>query len=101
MTDAEMRALLIDCLTVWGIPASVLAGDTGLQIAAQDGIYVLHRAAPEMRPARWLLQTPARQAANRPPRAAPSIVALLTALRNALGADGGNRLRIGIGAPGS
>ena len=42
--------------------------------------------APDMRPVRWLLQR-RRRAANRPPRAAPSIVALLAALRNALGAE--------------
>jgi hypothetical protein len=52
-----------------------------------------------MRPVRWLLHTPERRASNRPPRAAPSIVALLTALRNALGAESGNRLRIGASAP--
>jgi hypothetical protein len=99
MTNAELRALLIDCLTLWDVCARVTADDNALTIAAPDGPYTLHRAAPDMRPARWLLQTPARAAANRPPRAAPSIVALLTALRNALGAEGGNRLRIGMGAP--
>jgi len=51
-----------------------------------------------MRPMRWLLQTPERRAADRPPRAAPSIVAVLTALRHALGAEGGNKLRIGAAA---
>ncbi len=58
----------------------------------------MQRAPVDMRPVRWLLQTPERRAANRPPRAAPSIVAVLTALRNALGAEGGNRLRIGAAA---
>jgi hypothetical protein len=98
-TDAELRALLIDCLTLWDVRARVEAHDNALTISAPDGAYTLQRAAPDMRPARWLLQTPARAAANRPPRAAPSIVALLAALRNALGAEGGNRLRIGMGAP--
>jgi hypothetical protein len=99
MTNAELRALLIDCLAVWEIRASVVVTDTGIQIAGHDGIYTLQRAAPDMRPARWFLQTPARATGHRPPRATPSIVALLTALRNALGAEGGNRLRIGMGAP--
>jgi hypothetical protein len=49
----------------------------------------------DMRPIRWLLQTPERRAADRPPRAVPSIVALLAALRNALGGDAGSTLRIG------
>jgi hypothetical protein len=99
MTNAELRALLIDCLTLWDVRARLDADDTTVTIAAPDGAYIVEPAAPDQRPARWFLQTPARRAANRPPRAAPSIGALLTALRNALGAEGGNRLRIGMGAP--
>jgi hypothetical protein len=99
MTDAELRALLIDCLALWDVRGRVTANDSGVAISTDDGDYLLERAASDLRPTRWLLQTPARRAANRPPRAAPSIVALLTALRNALGAEGGNRLRIGMGAP--
>jgi hypothetical protein len=95
MTDAELRALLIDCLALWDVRARVDASDNALTIAASDGAYSVQRAAADMRPARWLLQTPARAAANRPPRALPSIVALLSALRNALGAASANRLRIG------
>jgi hypothetical protein len=99
VTDAELRALLIDCLALWGARERVVVSDDGATITTDDGDYLLQRAAPNMRPARWLLQTPARRTANRPPRAALSIVALLTTLRNALGAEGGNRLRIGMGAP--
>jgi hypothetical protein len=101
MTDAELRVLLIDCLVLWDVRARVAMDGDALTIDAPDGAYTLQRAAPDMRPARWLLQTPARTAVNRPPRATPSIVALLAALRNALGAEGGNRLRIGMGAPAS
>ncbi len=68
---------------------------TEIAIDTQAGQYTLHRAAPDLRPARWLLQTPIRAAAGRPPRVAPSIVAALSALRNALGAAGGATLRIG------
>jgi hypothetical protein len=99
MTDAELRALLIDCLALWGVRGRVAASDSGVAINTDDGVYMLQRADPDMHPARWLLQTPARRIAKRPPRAAPSIVALLAALRNALGAEGGNRLRIGMRAP--
>jgi hypothetical protein len=99
MTNAELRALLIDCLTLWDVRARVTADDDLLTITTTDGAYIVQSAAPDGRPARWFLQTPPRRAANRPPRAAPSIGALLTALRNALGAEGGNRLRIGMGAP--
>jgi hypothetical protein len=77
----------------------VAAQDDGIAVTAADGLYLVQRAPADLRPARWFLQTPSRRAAHRPPRAAPSIVALLGALRNALGAEGGNRLRIGMGAP--
>ena len=66
-----------------------------MEIAAKPGTFLVQRAPTDMRPVRWLLQSPERAAANRPPRALPSIVALLSALRNALGAESANRLRIG------
>jgi hypothetical protein len=95
MTDAELRLLLRDCLALWDVPGRVTAAADGMTIETEDGRYVLQRAAPDMRPVRWLLQTPVRAAAGRQPRAAPSIVAALSALRNALGAAGGAGLRIG------
>ena len=97
MTDAELRGLLRDCLVLWDVAAKVTATDAGMEIDAPDGRFVLQRAAPDLRPVRWLLQTPARAAAGRPPRAAPSIVAALSALRSALGVAGGSGLRIGAG----
>ena len=96
MTDAELRVLLRDCLILWDVDGKVTAGDKGMAIDTPDGQYTLQRAAPDMRPVRWLLQTPVRAAAGRPPRATPSIVAALSALRNALGAAGGTNLRIGV-----
>jgi hypothetical protein len=66
-----------------------------MEIVVNAGTYLLLRAPPDQRPVRWLLHTPERRAANRPPRATPSIGAALTALRNALGAETGNKLRIG------
>ncbi|MEJ0016253.1 MAG: hypothetical protein WDN25_06740 [Acetobacteraceae bacterium] len=98
MTDSELRALLLDCLALWDRPGQVTAMAHGLEIIVGQERFHLQRAPAEMRPVRWLLQTPKRRAAARPPRALPSVVALLAALRNALGAEGGNGLR--IGAPG-
>ncbi len=86
MTDAELRSLLLDCLKLWGVAGSVTAGDDGLLIATDAGSCVVRRGAA---PARWFIETPARR------RPAPSIVALLSALRRALGAEGGARLRVG------
>ena len=97
MTDAELRGLLIDCLTLWGIDGRVAAGDAGMELRTMDGLFVVQRASTDLHPMRWLLQTPPRRAANRPARAAPSIGALLSALRNALGTERGVSLRIGTG----
>jgi hypothetical protein len=95
---AELRALLIDCLTLWDVKARIAVGADGLEIAAPNGTFLVQRATPDQRPIRWLLHTPERRAVNRPPRAAPSIGAALTALRNAMGAETGNKLRIGASA---
>lgn len=97
MTDAELRGLLIDCLALWGIDGRVAAGDAGMELRTKVGLFVVQRATLDLHPVRWLLQTPTRRAANRSARAAPSIGALLSALRNALGAERGISLRIGTG----
>lgn len=93
-----LRALLVDCATLWGVEIRIAARADGVDVATASGTFHVQRATEDMRPARWLLQTPERRVANRPPRATPSIGALLTALRNALGAEGGNKLRIGAPA---
>jgi hypothetical protein len=97
VTDAELRALLLDCLKLWGIEGRLAAGADGWEIETAEGAFSIARADPDLRPARWFLQTPERRAAARPPRAAPSIVAALSALRNNLGAASGLKLRIGGG----
>jgi hypothetical protein len=95
MTIPELRNLLQDCLVLWSVAARIEAEAGGITLHAQDGAYSIHPAAEAQHPVRWFYQTPERAAANRPPRAAPSIVALLSALRNAIGAEGGTRLRVG------
>jgi hypothetical protein len=95
LSDAELRGLLIDCVALWGVEARIAAGAGGVEIATPRGVFLVRRATPEMRPLRWLLQTPDRDVVGRPPRAAPSIVALLSALRSAFGAGAAGRLLIG------
>lgn len=95
MTDAELRGLLIDCLRLWEIEGKVTVRDTDTVIATPLGDFTVARADPELRPVRWFYQTPERAAAARPPRAAPSIVALLSALRNVMEGAGGEQLKIG------
>jgi hypothetical protein len=95
VTDAELRGLLLDCLKLWEVDGRPEAGAEGWEIATADGMFSIARADHDLLPARWFLQTPERRAAGRPPRAAPSIVAALSALRNNLGAAGGQKLRIG------
>lgn len=97
MTDAQLRSLLRDCLTLWDVGGRVTVRDTDLAIEIPAGVFSVARATPDLAPVRWFYQTPERQAAHRPPRAAPSIVALLSALRNAMEGAGGNRLRISGG----
>jgi hypothetical protein len=95
VTDAQLRALLLDCLQLWEVPGKVAAGDAGLVIETPAGAFTVAAADPDLRPLRWFYQTPERSAAGRPPRAAPSIVALLSALRNVMEGAGGDRLRVG------
>jgi hypothetical protein len=97
VTDAELRGLLLDCLKLWAVDGLLVAGGEGWVIETAEGAYSIARADAELRPARWFLQTPERRAAGRPPRAAPSIVAALSALRNNLGAGRGMKLRVGSG----
>jgi hypothetical protein len=97
VTDAELRGLLLDCLRLWEVKGKLVAGVEGWEIETADGAFSIGRADPNLRPVRWFLQTPERRAAGRPARAAPSIVAALSALRNNLGAASGRKLRIGGG----
>ncbi len=83
--------LLLDCLSLWGVAGHISVNDGAIEIATSSATLRVQRAPRDMLPVRWLLH----RSATRPPRVAPSIVALLTALRNALGAEGGNRIRIG------
>ena len=95
MTNAELGTLLRDCLRLWGIAGRLSPAAEGWEIATAEGAFSIAPAEAELRPVRWFLQTPERRAAGRPARAAPSIVAALSALRNNLGAASGQRLRIG------
>jgi hypothetical protein len=95
MTDAQLRVLLLDCLKLWEVKGKVTVRDSDLAIATPGGLFTVSRADPELRPLRWFYQTPERAAAQRPPRAAPSVVALLSALRNVMEGAGGDRLRVG------
>ena len=82
ITDAELRALLVDCLQLWEVPGTVMADDGGLHV----GSCTVRRGGA---PVRWVVQTPART------RAVPSVVALLSLLRRELGAAAGIGLRAG------
>jgi len=96
VNQADLRNLLRDCLLLWEVDARIDAEADGLAVITATGArYRVAAADPDLRPARWQLQTPAREAAGRPARMHPSIAALLSALRNELGAQTGNRLRVG------
>ena len=95
MTPADLRALLRDALKLWDIQARVTVEPDHMALEHGPNTYRITQGPP---PTRWLLQTPQREAAHRPPRPAPSITALLTALRAALGVPSGGSARIGPGA---
>lgn len=95
MTDAELRGLLRDCLALWDVKATITVRDADVAIETPEGMFTVARADAALRPIRWFYQTPERAAAGRPLRVTPSVVALLSALRNAMEGAGGNRLRIG------
>jgi hypothetical protein len=97
VTDAQLRSLLLDCLKLWAVNGKVVVREAGVTIQTEAGCFDITRAAPDLLPVRWLYHTPERAAAGRPPRAVPSIVALLSALRNATAGAGGDRLRVGEG----
>jgi hypothetical protein len=88
-TQAELRALLLDCLTVWGVSGEVTAGDDGLTVTANAAACVV-RAGPA--PTRWFVTVGGRS------RPVPSVVALLSAVRRGLGVAPGVRARVGAGA---
>jgi hypothetical protein len=94
-TPAELVGLLRDCVALWSIEARIGATDDGVVLTTEAGAFTVQPADPALRPVRWFLQTPERGAAGRPPRALPSIVALLSALRNHAGGQGGQWLRVG------
>ena len=94
MTQAELLSLLRDCLVLWQVAAQVVPEDGIVVLTAPAGRFEIAAVPPDLRPARWQLQTPARAAAGRPARMHPSIGALLSALRNELGGNSGNRLRV-------
>jgi hypothetical protein len=97
VTDAQLRSLLLDCLKLWAVTGRVTVRETDVAIEIPGGVFTIARADSDLRPIRWFYQTPEREAARRPPRAAPSIVALLSALRIAMAGTGGDRLRVGPG----
>ena len=87
MNQADLRNLLRDCLLLWEVDARIDAEADGLAVITATGArYRVAAADPDL---------PAREAAGRPARMHPSIAALLSALRNELGAQTGNRLRVG------
>ena len=92
MTPADLRALLRDALRLWGVAATVTVEADHIAVARPEGTWRISRGPA---PTRWFLQTPERAAAGRPARPAPSVTALLSALRAAMGLPRGTPARIG------
>ncbi|HEY6430537.1 MAG TPA: hypothetical protein VIZ17_01015 [Acetobacteraceae bacterium] len=90
MTEAELRALVADCVAVWGVGGRVAgAADGGVEVASATGRCVIRAAGMEERPARWYVEVPERVGAGRASRGLPSVVAMLAALRRRLEGETG------------
>jgi hypothetical protein len=81
---ADLRALLADCLSLWGVAGRVETDGDGVAVVTADGRCRLHPAPADLRPVRWVVETPERVAAGRGPRPATSIVAALAVVRAAV-----------------
>ena len=94
MTPPELRALVADGLALWGVAAAVSIDGDGVALAAPDGTPLrVSPASPEERPFRWWLERPGRR------RPCTSVLGLLRALRNAVGAgDGAEARRLRVAA---
>ena len=90
MTQTERAALLRDALALWGVAARVEADGEALLIRRGGEVFTITTGPA---PTRWFLRTPAGRS-----RPAPSVVALLDALRRALGVADGASLVVGPGA---
>jgi hypothetical protein len=83
VTDAELRALLMDCLRLWGVEGRVAVGAGGVEILTAGACFILRRARADEAPMRWRLSALPETAGQRA-RFAPSIAAMLSALRKAV-----------------
>lgn len=93
---ATARALLTASLSVWKVAGHVEPGDAPAvaEVRADDGTVVrVEPASEDERPVRWWVRwaSPGSETRARP---AASVVGMLKSVRMALGAEGGNRLRI-------
>ncbi len=88
-TPAELRSLLADSLAVWEVEGRVSAEAEGLVIATANARCIV---VPGPTPTRWFLTAGTRT------RPVPSVPALLSAIRRAIGVPSGGIARIGTGS---
>jgi hypothetical protein len=89
MSPPELRDLLAGSLAVWGIAARTIVANEGVTVTTPTDAIHITAASPEDLPIRWWLEKPGQR------RPCTSILGLLRALRNAVGAGDGifSRLR--------
>lgn len=94
MTPPELRDLLADSLALWGVAARPRVVEEGVALGAPDGTALRVTAAiPAELPLRWWLERPGQR------RGCTSVLGLLRALRNAVGADVGTARRLRVAQP--
>ncbi|HYF06558.1 MAG TPA: hypothetical protein VD970_02980 [Acetobacteraceae bacterium] len=82
MTPPALRDLLADTLALWGVAGRVAVDEAGVVIEAGSKRLRVRPADPREGPIRWWMTRDGRE------RPCPSVLGLLRALRNALGAPG-------------
>ena len=94
MTPPELRDLLADSLALWGVAARPRVVEEGVAVDAPDGMVLRVTAgSPVELPVRWWLERSGQR------RGCTSVLGLLRALRNAVGADVGAARRLRVAQP--
>lgn len=94
MTPPELRDLLADSLALWGVAVRPRVVEEGVALEAPDGAALRVTAAiPAALPMRWWLERQGQR------RGCTSVLGLLRALRNAVGADVETARRLRVAQP--
>jgi hypothetical protein len=93
VTPPELRDLLADALALWAVPGRLRVAEGG--VALEGMALRVYAADAADRPVRWWLERPGQK------RPCTSVLGLLRALRNAVGAGEGEARRLRVAPAGA